>query len=149
MFKIPVCNISKEDNVNFKHRNIACGHIDKVMNKKNVYYNLVYAAMGVFASTEDLLHISNNCFNKYFATKNDFENLLRSNGKEISDYELGWHVRKMFDRMILNHGGSSRGYKSFMVKVLDDDVVIVALCNDSSSQANMLCLEVLKAIYET
>ena len=105
---------------------------EKIINKRNISFNVIYSSGALMSTADDLLKWQ-NALNKNLLvsekTKEQiFTNYTLNNGEKIN-YGYGWHLKEINGFPSREHGGSIFGFKSMGVYIPEKDIYVVGLTN--------------------
>ncbi|SHG98133.1 serine hydrolase domain-containing protein [Flagellimonas flava] len=123
-----------DDYLNFYTSNVKTGEVRRAIKVNN---SGRLAGGGFLSNATDLVNMMLNLdsllypkYQKQLFTIKKFNNGEQGN----HDYGLGFRITKLSksNRTLIHHGGTSTGGRSFLLKIVEDDV-IVAICTNSNS----------------
>ncbi|MBE8725626.1 serine hydrolase domain-containing protein [Flavobacterium hungaricum] len=101
-------------------------------NANYISFSIPYASGAIMSNVDDLLKwqnaIDNNTVLGSVFTQKAFTNYQLNNGTYI-DYGYGWHLEKVKNKTVREHGGSIFGFKSMGVYVPEEQLYVVGLSN--------------------
>jgi CubicO group peptidase (beta-lactamase class C family) len=115
-------------------KNRVSGYRDKngYVNTNYISFSIPYASGSIMSTVDDLLKwqnaINTNALLSPVYTEKAFTNYKLNNGTNI-DYGYGWHLEKVKNKIIREHGGSIFGFKSMGVYEPTEQVYVVGLSN--------------------
>ncbi|MEL1253219.1 serine hydrolase domain-containing protein [Flavobacterium sp. DGU38] len=105
---------------------------DGFMNANYISFSIPFASGAIMSTVDDLLKwqnaINDNVLLNDAFTKKAFTNYQLNNGKKI-DYGYGWHIEKIKNKIVHEHGGSIFGFKSMGVYEPSEQIYVVGLSN--------------------
>ncbi len=115
-------------------KNRVSGYRDKevFVNTNYISFSIPYASGSIMSTVDDLVKWqnalnSNVLLNPAF-TEKTFTNYKLNNGTYI-DYGYGWHLEKVKNKIVREHGGSIFGFKSMGVYEPTEQIYVVGLSN--------------------
>lgn len=115
-------------------KNRVSGYRDKegYVNTNYISFSIPYASGSIMSTVDDLLKwqnaINTNIVLSPVFTEKAFTNYQLNNGTYI-DYGYGWHLEKVKNKIVREHGGSIFGFKSMGVYEPTEGVYVVGLSN--------------------
>lgn len=115
-------------------KNRVSGYRDKngYVNTNYISFSIPYASGSLISTVDDLLKwqnaINTNVLLNPLYTQKAFTNYQLNNGTNI-DYGYGWHLEKVKNKIIREHGGSIFGFKSMGVYEPIEQIYVVGLSN--------------------
>ncbi|UUF16290.1 MULTISPECIES: serine hydrolase domain-containing protein [Flavobacterium] len=115
-------------------KNRVSGYRDKngYINANYISFSIPYASGSIMSNVDDLLKwqnaINTNILLNPVYTEKAFTNYKLNNGTNI-DYGYGWHLEKVKNKIIREHGGSIFGFKSMGVYEPTEQIYVVGLSN--------------------
>ncbi|QGY45705.1 serine hydrolase [Maribellus comscasis] len=116
-------------------KNRAYGHQqsgEKIVNKRNISFNVIYSSGALMSTADDLLEWQNaldkNLLVSEKTKKEMFTNYTLNDGEKIN-YGYGWHMKEINGYSSREHGGSIFGFKSMGVYIPEKDIYVVGLTN--------------------
>ncbi|WP_264522805.1 serine hydrolase domain-containing protein [Flavobacterium sp. N502536] len=115
-------------------KNRVSGYRDReeYVNANYISFSIPYASGSILSTVDDLLNwqyaINANTLLNPSSTKKAFVNYTLNNGTNI-DYGYGWHLEKVKDKIVREHGGSIFGFKSMGVYEPEEQIYVVGLSN--------------------
>lgn len=115
-------------------QNRVSGYRDKdgLVNASYISFSIPYASGSIMSNVDDLAKwqyaLNNNVILDKVFTQKAFTNYQLNNGTYI-DYGYGWHLEKVKNKIVREHGGSIFGFKSMGVYVPEDEIYVVGLSN--------------------
>lgn len=105
---------------------------DGFVNANYISFSIPFASGAIMSTVDDLLKwqnaINDNVLLNDAFTKKAFTNYQLNNGKKI-DYGYGWHIEKIKNKIVHEHGGSIFGFKSMGVYEPSEQIYVVGLSN--------------------
>jgi CubicO group peptidase (beta-lactamase class C family) len=115
-------------------KNRVSGYRDRegYVNANYISFSIPYASGSILSTVDDLLKWqyainANTLLNPAF-TEKAFVNYTLNNRTNI-DYGYGWHLEKVKDKIVREHGGSIFGFKSMGVYEPTEQIYVVGLSN--------------------
>lgn len=115
-------------------KNRVSGYRDKngYINANYISFSIPYASGSIMSNVDDMLKWqnainSNALLNPVFTAK-AFTNYKLNNGTNI-DYGYGWHLEKLKNKIVREHGGSIFGFKSMGVYEPTEKIYVIGLSN--------------------
>ncbi|MBK8147250.1 MAG: serine hydrolase [Acidobacteria bacterium] len=107
----------------------------------------MYAAGGIFSTTEDLLRWDQALYTEKLLTKKSIEEMFTPfrdmyPGKS---YAYGWWTSRKFGRREVGHGGNATGFITYIARFPEDRVTVIVLSNNERGSAGKIS-NVLAAI---
>jgi tetratricopeptide (TPR) repeat protein len=93
---------------------------------------LPYAAGSLYSTAEDLLLWERSLDTEKLVSRKSLDELFTP---VLSDYGYGWHVGEKFGRKILDHGGSIRGFSSYLLRFPAEQLTVIVLSNSERTSA--------------
>lgn len=115
-------------------KNRVSGYRDRngYVNTNYISFSIPYASGSIMSTVDDLLKWQNainaNIVLSLVYTEKAFTNYKLNNGTHI-DYGYGWHLEKVKNKTIREHGGSIFGFKSMGVYEPTEQIYVVGLSN--------------------
>ncbi|MFW0738543.1 serine hydrolase domain-containing protein [Flavobacterium sp. T12S277] len=115
-------------------KNRVSGYRDRegYVNANYISFSIPYASGSILSTVDDLLKwqyaINANTLLNPASTKKAFVNYTLNDGTNI-DYGYGWHLEKVKDKIVREHGGSIFGFKSMGVYEPEEQIYVVGLSN--------------------
>jgi CubicO group peptidase (beta-lactamase class C family) len=115
-------------------KNRVSGYRDKdgFVNANYISFSIPYASGSIMSNVDDMLKwqnaINTNVLLSAAFTEKLFTNYELDNGTKI-DYGYGWHLEKVKDKTVREHGGSIFGFKSMGVYEPTDQIYVIGLSN--------------------
>lgn len=115
-------------------KNRVSGYREKegFVNANYISFSIPYASGAIMSNVDDLLKwqnaINTNLLLNASFTEKVFTNYHLNNGENI-DYGYGWHLEKVKNKTIREHGGSIFGFKSMGVYDPEEEIYVVGLSN--------------------
>lgn len=115
-------------------KNRVSGYRDRegYVNANYISFSIPYASGSILSTVDDLLKwqyaINANTLLNATSTEKAFVNYTLNNGTSI-DYGYGWHLEKVKDKIVREHGGSIFGFKSMGVYEPEEQIYVVGLSN--------------------
>lgn len=134
-------------------KNRVSGYRDKegLVNANYISFAIPYASGSIMSNVDDLAkwqHAldTNIILGKAF-TQKAFTNYKLNNGNYI-DYGYGWHLEKVKNKIVREHGGSIFGFKSMGVYVPEEEIYVVGLsncdCNSPTAVVKDITLQLME-----
>lgn len=102
------------------------------VNTNYISFSIPYASGSIMSNVDDMLKwqyaISNHKLLSASFTEKAFINYSLNNGQQI-DYGYGWHIEKIKDKLVHDHGGSIFGFKSMGVYEPSQQIYVIGLSN--------------------
>jgi CubicO group peptidase (beta-lactamase class C family) len=115
-------------------KNRVSGYRDKegYVNANYISFSIPYASGSIMSNVDDMLlwqnAINTNVLLNATFTEKAFTNYQLDNGTKI-DYGYGWHLEKVKDKIVREHGGSIFGFKSMGVYEPSEQIYVIGLSN--------------------
>jgi CubicO group peptidase (beta-lactamase class C family) len=115
-------------------KNRVAGYRDKehYVNANYISFSTPYASGSIMSNVDDMLKwqnaINSNALLNPVFTEKAFTNYQLINGVNI-DYGYGWHLKKVKDKIVREHGGSIFGFKSMGVYEPTEHIYVIGLSN--------------------
>lgn len=115
-------------------KNRVSGYRDRngYVNANYISFCIPYASGSIMSTVDDLLKwqnaINSNVLLNPIYTEKAFTNYKLNNGTYI-DYGYGWHLEKVKNKIVREHGGSIFGFKSMGVYEPTEQIYVVGLSN--------------------
>lgn len=115
-------------------KNRVSGYRDKegYVNANYISFSIPYASGSIMSNVDDMLKwqnaINGNVLLNAAFTEKAFTNYQLDNGTKI-DYGYGWHLEKVKDKIVREHGGSIFGFKSMGVYEPSEQIYVIGLSN--------------------
>ena len=116
----------------------------KLIRAKYRNINNTQASGGLYSTVEDLYK---------------WDRVLRSDellSQEVKDrhysienapYSCGWGIAELFGRRMLGHNGETDGYKSTIMRFVDDDVCVIVLSNQEATPIGKLAVDLSAIVF--
>ncbi|GAA3766051.1 serine hydrolase domain-containing protein [Flavobacterium ginsengiterrae] len=134
-------------------KNRVSGYRDKngLVNANYISFAIPYASGSIMSNVDDLAkwqHAldTNIILGKTF-TQMAFTNYQLSNGTYI-DYGYGWHLEKLKNKTVREHGGSIFGFNSMGVYVPEEEIYVVGLSNCECNSPTALVKDIALQLME-
>lgn len=88
-----------------------------------------YGATGIYSTTEDLYKWDRALYTEKLLSKKSLDKMFTPNKR---DYGYGWNINKLEGKTIYFHNGSTFGFRSIIIRRVDEDICIIALSNRSN-----------------
>lgn len=102
---------------------------------------------GIYSSAGDLFEWDQSLyFNNLISSKlrsQAFSHALLSNGEKIN-YGFGWHLEKRFDRDIIYHTGSTRGFRNVLYRIPSDELSVIILTNRNEGEPKKIAEKIIE-----
>lgn len=90
---------------------------------------------GILSTVEDMAKFSNECFNtQKLLSKDLYKKMFTPYIKDWQYYGYGWWIRNKNingdSLTIINHGGSTDGYKAYLTRIVEDSIDIIMCQNN-------------------
>lgn len=134
-------------------KNRVSGYRDKegFVNANYISFSIPYASGAVMSTVDDLLKWQNaldaNILLKKEFREKAFVNYQLNNGTRI-DYGYGWHLEKVRNKIVREHGGSIFGFKSMGIYVPEDEIYVVGLSNCECNSPTALVKDIALQLME-
>ncbi|KIC01824.1 beta-lactamase [Flavobacterium sp. JRM] len=115
-------------------KNRVSGYRDKdgYINANYISFSIPYASGSIMSNVDDMLRWQNalntNVLLNAAFTEKLFTNYQLDDGTKI-DYGYGWHLEKVKDKIVREHGGSIFGFKSMGVYEPTEQIYVIGLSN--------------------
>lgn len=115
-------------------KNRTVGYRDKngYVNANYISFSIPYASGSIMSNADDMLKwqnaIDSNALLNPVFTEKAFTNYQLANEKNI-DYGYGWHLEKVKNKIVREHGGSIFGFKSMGVYEPTEKIYVIGLSN--------------------
>jgi len=119
-------------------------------------YNVDYVDMstnkgagGLYSTVKDLYLWDRALYTGKVARKDSINKIVRSMKKDpIKDeYSYGWVLDDFFGRTGMWHNGATTGFRSFIIRFINDDICIIALSNIEFSRIEKICIDIAAIIF--
>jgi CubicO group peptidase (beta-lactamase class C family) len=134
-------------------KNRVSGYRDKqgYVNANYISFSIPYATGAIMSNVDDLLKWQNALntnllLSPAFAEK-AFTNYELNNGKKI-DYGYGWHLEKLKDKTVREHGGSIFGFKSMGIYEPSEQIYVVGLSNCECNSPTSITKEIASLLID-
>ena len=134
-------------------KNRVSGYRDKdgLINANYISFSIPYASGSIMSNVDDLAKwqyaLDNNIIlGKTFIQK-AFTNYKLNNGTYI-DYGYGWHLEKVKNKTVREHGGSIFGFKSMGVYIPEEEIYIVGLSNCECNSPTLIVKDIALHLME-
>ncbi|WP_125722778.1 serine hydrolase domain-containing protein [Flavobacterium ustbae] len=134
-------------------KNRVSGYRDKdgLINANYISFSIPYASGSIMSNVDDLAKwqyaLDNNIILGKTFTQKAFKNYKLNNGTYI-DYGYGWHLEKVKNKTVREHGGSIFGFKSMGVYIPEEEIYVVGLsnceCNSPTSIVKDIALHLME-----
>lgn len=115
------------------------------------YSLLTYGDGGIYSNVEDLIAWS-NVLDSETILSHKYKDIMFARGTINSGQEIGygcgWFTETLGNRKIVYHTGGAYGFRTFLGKVLDDDLSVVILTNCIQRQWNEISNNIPKFMQE-
>jgi hypothetical protein len=109
----------------------------------------VYGNGGLLTTVEDLLIWSEGFFRPSVLSQSlidEMQTRARLNDGQSIDYGLGLVMGEFKGLSTISHGGSTAGYRAFLVRFPDPQLSIAILCNQTSAEPGLLAQRVAEIL---
>ncbi|CAI2766740.1 serine hydrolase domain-containing protein [Flavobacterium collinsii] len=134
-------------------KNRVSGYRDRegYVNTNYISFSIPYASGSILSTVDDLLKWqyainANTLLNPAF-TEKAFVNYTLNNGTNI-DYGYGWHLEKVKDKIVREHGGSIFGFKSMGVYEPTEQIYVVGLSNCDCNSPTSITREIASLLID-
>ncbi|MFH6988985.1 serine hydrolase domain-containing protein [Flavobacterium collinsii] len=134
-------------------KNRVSGYRDRegYVNANYISFSIPYASGSILSTVDDLLKWqyainANTLLNPAF-TEKAFVNYTLNNGTNI-DYGYGWHLEKVKDKIVREHGGSIFGFKSMGVYEPTEQIYVVGLSNCDCNSPTSITREIASLLID-
>ncbi len=106
--------------------------------------NELFAAGGIYSTTEDLhkFHVAMQT-NKIIN-----ENLTsRAYTPFRNNYGYGWFIDSISGKRVISHSGGASGFRTNLIRIPEDDLCIILLCNSENSDVTAIKKKLLNLIF--
>lgn len=134
-------------------KNRVSGYRDKqgYVNTNYISFSIPYATGAIMSNVDDMLKWQNaldaNMLLSAAFTEKAFTNYQLNNGAKI-DYGYGWHVEKLKDKVVREHGGSIFGFKSMGVYEPAEQIYVVGLSNCECNSPTSITKEIASLLMD-
>jgi CubicO group peptidase (beta-lactamase class C family) len=112
--------------------------------------NWLVGAGGVYASLDDLFRWDQALYTDRLVSQEIMDRAFSPttlNDGSISEYGFGWNVSDVLGRPAIHHGGSWVGFRTSILRFIDDSLTVVVLSN-ASAGAGDLAMETAKLLLD-
>ncbi|KRD59792.1 serine hydrolase [Flavobacterium sp. Root935] len=134
-------------------KNRVSGYRDKqgYVNKNYISFSIPYATGAIISNVDDMLKWQ-NALNKNVLlssefTEKAFTNYQLNNGTKI-DYGYGWHLEKIKDKVVREHGGSIFGFKSMGIYEPSEQIYVIGLSNCECNSPTLITTAVASLLID-
>jgi CubicO group peptidase (beta-lactamase class C family) len=108
-------------------------------------YAELFSAGGIWSTTHDLYK-----FHKGMQQNKIINKLLTAKAYEIfkGNYGFGWFIDSVAGKRVVSHSGGAAGFRSFLVRIVEDNTCIVLLSNAENSDLTPLKNKLLNIILD-
>jgi CubicO group peptidase (beta-lactamase class C family) len=114
----------------------------------------LYAAGGIYSTTEDMLLWDKTLYTEKILTRKSIDEMFTPFKEMLpgKSYAYGWWTSKKFDRQEIAHGGNLAGFITYIARFPSERVTVIVLSNNgrgsSGKISNVLSAIVFGAPYE-
>jgi CubicO group peptidase (beta-lactamase class C family) len=108
---------------------------DGPVNAEYIDMTIPHAAGALYSTVEDLYTWDRALYTEKLVSKNSMEKIF---APFKNDYGYGWGITKLFNRTCTRHGGGINGFRSDIVRFVDDDACVIVLSNIESAPVNRI-----------
>ncbi|BFM43675.1 serine hydrolase domain-containing protein [Flavobacterium sp. CFS9] len=134
-------------------KNRASGYRDRegFVNANYISFSIPYASGSIMSNVDDLLKwqnaVSSNALLSPAFTVKAFTNYQLNNKTNI-DYGYGWHLEKVKNKAVYEHGGSIFGFKSMGVYEPTEQIYVVGLSNCDCNSPTAITKEIASLLID-
>jgi CubicO group peptidase (beta-lactamase class C family) len=96
---------------------------------------IAYAAGALYTTTRDLLKWERAIYSNKILPAASWQKIFTP---YKNNYGYGWSVGKVFGKDFMAHGGGIHGFSSFIMRVPEDELVVIVLDNSSGSSSGII-----------
>lgn len=134
-------------------KNRVSGYREKegFVNANYISFSIPYASGSIMSTVDDLMKWQNainaNVLLSPTYTEKAFINYQLNNGTNI-DYGYGWHLEKVKNKIVREHGGSIFGFKSMGVYEPTEQIYVVGLSNCDCNSPTAITKDIASLLIE-
>lgn len=103
----------------------------------------------LYSTVEDLYLWDRALYTEMLASKYSIDEIVKSTRKDPvkDEYSYGWVLDDFFGRTGMWHNGCICGFRSFIVRLLNDNICVIALSNFEFSRIEAMCINIAAIIF--
>jgi CubicO group peptidase (beta-lactamase class C family) len=104
---------------------------NKFWHEEYIDESTYYAAGGLYSTVEDLYLWDRALYTETLVSQNSLDMMFTPyvDVSPTREYGYGWGIGELSNRKVIEHGGRMDAFAAHISRFVDDDVVIIFLCN--------------------
>ena len=109
-----------------------------------------YAAGAIYSTVDDLLRWDRALYTEEALKKKSLDAMFRPHTQVQANqsYGYGWAVGKQLGRLTIQHGGGINGFRTRLIRLVEDRSVIIVLSNIEHVPINQISKDLIAILYE-
>ncbi len=117
---------------------------DGPVNADYIDMTVPHGAGALYSTVEDLYTWDRALYSEKLVSKNSLEKIF---APFENNYGYGWGITKLFNRKCTRHGGGINGFRSDIIRFVDDDACIIVLSNIESAPVNRISKDLAAILF--
>lgn len=105
----------------------------------------LFSAGGIYSTTNDLYKFHEAMQANKIISK---AATIKAYSPFKMNYGYGWFIDSISGKRIVSHSGGASGFCSYLVRIVEDNTVIILLCNSENSDVNAVKKKILNVLFD-
>jgi CubicO group peptidase (beta-lactamase class C family) len=117
---------------------------DGPVNADYIDMTIPHAAGALYSTVEDLYTWDRALYTKKLVSRSSLNKIFTA---FKNNYGYGWGITTLFNRACTRHGGGINGFRSNIIRFVDDDACIIVLSNIESAPVNRISEDLIAILF--